>query len=181
MANNTDNAYYKSANSDVIALLIEKISDRKLRDWLLSSVEAMGFEDGLYMATDRGGMPWLSGGGCLMTRDFLRMGLLFSRRGRGIRDRIIGSEKFINETISNKGPKYMHLKDGKYVYYANQTMKSNNWIGHSGYGGQFLMINLETNVVAGFFSVLETDSATDEEYKTKMILMLEEVTSKKYS
>lgn len=181
VANNTDNAYYKSANSDVIALLIEKISDRKLRDWLLSSVEAMGFEDGLYMATDRGGMPWLSGGGCLMTRDFLRMGLLFSRRGRGIRDRIIGSEKFINETVSNKGPKYMHLKDGKYVYYANQTMKSNNWIGHSGYGGQFLMINLETNVVAGFFSVLETDSATDEEYKTKMILMLEEVTSKKYS
>ena len=116
-----------------------------------------------------------------MTRDFLRMGLLFSRRGRGIRDRVIGSKKFINETISNKGPKYMHLKDGKYVYYANQTMKSNNWIGHSGYGGQFLMINLETNVVAGFFSVLETDSATDEEYKTKMILMLEEVTSKKYS
>ena len=30
-------------------------------------------------------------------------------------------------------------------------MKSNNWIGHSGYGGQFLMINLETNVVASFF------------------------------
>ena len=45
----------------------------------------------------------------------------------------------------------------------------------------FLMINLETNVVASFFSVLETDSATDEDYKAKMILMLEEVTSKQYS
>jgi len=43
------------------------------------------------------------------------------------------------------------------------------------------MINLETNVVASFFSVLETDSATDEDYKAKMILMLEEVTSKQYS
>ena len=57
-------------------------------------------------------------------------------------------------------------------------MKSNNWIGHSGYGGRFLMINLETNVVAAFFSVLETKSATDETYKSKMILMLEEITSK---
>ena len=85
------------------------------------------------------------------------------------------------DTVSEKGPKYMHLKDEKYVYYANQTMKSNNWIGHSGYGGQFLMINLETNIVASFFSVLETDSATDEDYKAKMILMLEEVTSKQYS
>ena len=39
------------------------------------------------------------------------------------------------------------------------------------------MINLETNVVAAF-SVLETKSATDETYKSKMILMLEEITSK---
>ena len=126
-------------------------------------------------------MPCLSGGGCLVARDLLRMGLLFSRKGLGIRNRLAGSRKFIDDTVSEKGPKYMHLKDGKYVYYANQTMKSNNWIGHSGYGGQFLMINLETNVVASFFSVLETDSATDEDYKAKMILMLEEVTSKQYS
>lgn len=179
--NNSDKAFYKSANSDVIALLIEKLSGRELREWLLSSVEAMGLEDGLYMATDRGGMPWLSGGGCLIARDLLRMGLHFSRKGLGIRNRIAGSSKFIDDTVSEKGPKYMHLKDEKYVYYANQTMKSNNWIGHSGYGGQFLMINLETNVVASFFSVLETDSATDEDYKAKMILMLEEVTSKQYS
>ena len=179
--NNSDKAFYKSANSDVIALLIEKLSGRELREWLLSSVEAMGLEDGLYMATDRGGMPWLSGGGCLVARDLLRMGLHFSRKGLGIRNRLAGSRKFIDDTVSEKGPKYMHLKDEKYVYYANQTMKSNNWIGHSGYGGQFLMINLETNVVASFFSVLETDSATDEDYKAKMILMLEEVTSKQYS
>ena len=171
----------QSANSDVIALLIEKLSGIELREWLLSSVEAMGLEDGLYMATDRGGMPWLSGGGCLVARDLLRMGLHFSRKGLGIRNRLAGSRKFIDDTVSEKGPKYMHLKDEKYVYYANQTMKSNNWIGHSGYGGQFLMINLETNVVASFFSVLETDSATDEDYKAKMILMLEEVTSKQYS
>ena len=106
------------------------------------------------------------------------MGLLFSRRGKGIKNRCVGSKKFIESTLKADGPKYMRLLDKHFVFYANQTMKSNNWIGHSGYGGQFLMINLETNVVAAFFSVLETKSATDETYKSKMILMLEEITSK---
>ena len=56
-------------------------------------------------------------------------------------------------------------------------MKSDEWIGHSGYGGQFLMMNLKTKIVAGFFSVLETPSATDESYKTDMICMLDEIVS----
>ena len=59
-------------------MLVERVSGRELREWVLSVVEAVGFEDALYMATDRTGMPWLSGGGCLISRDFLRMGLLFS-------------------------------------------------------------------------------------------------------
>ena len=33
------------------------------------------------------------------------------------------------------GPKYMTLTNNSSVYYANQTMKSKDWIGHSGYGG----------------------------------------------
>tara|TARA_B100000700_G_C15055062_1_gene862342 strand:- start:4160 stop:5326 length:1167 start_codon:yes stop_codon:yes gene_type:complete len=178
LENGLDQALYKSANTDVIAMIIENITKISLRDHLIRIVEAAGFEDALYMATDRGGMPWLSGGGCLTTRDFLRMGLLFSRRGKGIKNRCVGSKKFIESTLKADGPKYMRLLDKHFVFYANQTMKSNNWIGHSGYGGQFLMINLETNVVAAFFSVLETKSATDETYKSKMILMLEEITSK---
>ena len=42
------------------------------------------------------------------------------------------------------------------------------------------MINLKTNVVAGFFSVLETPSATDENYKIDMIQILEEIVSRNY-
>ena len=180
LKNDSEFAFYKSANTDVLALLVEKVSGRKLRDWILSVVEATGFEDALYMATDTTGMPWLSGGGCLITRDFLRMGLLFSRKGLGVLNRSVGSSSFINETLNFPGPKYMELASNKFVYYANQTMKSNDWIGHSGYGGQFLMINLKTNLVAGFFSVLETPSATDENYKIDMISMLEEIVSKNY-
>ena len=42
------------------------------------------------------------------------------------------------------------------------------------------MINLKTRIVAGFFSVLETPSATDDNYKKDMICMLEEIVSANY-
>ena len=180
LINNSEYAFYKSANTDVVGLIIEKVSGRTLRDWVLSAVEATGFEDGLYIASDRYGMPWMSGGGCLITRDFLRMGLLFARKGMGVGNRKVGSSSFLNKTINNVGPKYMNLSKDKYLYYSNSTMVSGNMIGHSGYGGQFLATNFKTGNVAAFFSVLETKSATKESYKTDMINMLIDLVNKKY-
>ena len=180
LINNSEYAFYKSANTDVVGLIIEKVSGRTLRDWVLSAVEAAGFEDGLYIASDRYGMPWMSGGGCLITRDFLRMGLLFARKGMGVENRKVGSSSFLDKTIFNVGPKYMNLSKDKYLYYSNSTMVSGNMIGHSGYGGQFLATNFKTGNVAAFFSVLETKSATKESYKTDMINMLIDLVNKKY-
>ena len=53
LVNNSEFSLYKSANTDVLGLLVEKVSGKSLRDWLLSAVEAAGFEDALYMGTDR--------------------------------------------------------------------------------------------------------------------------------
>ena len=180
LINNSEYTFYKSANTDVVGLIIEKVSGRTLRDWVLSAVEAAGFEEGLYIASDRYGMPWMSGGGCLITRDFLRMGLLFARKGMGVGNRKVGSSSFLDKTIFNVGPKYMNLSKDKYLYYSNSTMVSGNMIGHSGYGGQFLATNFKTGNVAAFFSVLETKSATKDSYKTDMINMLIDVVNKKY-
>ena len=180
LENKSNLAFYKSANTDVIGLIVEKISGKSLRHWMLRAVEAAGFEDGLYIASDRYGMPWMSGGGCLITRDFLRMGLLFARKGKGVGNRKIGSSSFLNRTLNNVGPKYMNLSNNKYLYYSNSTMVSGNMIGHSGYGGQFLAVNLKTGNVAAFFSVLETKSATKESYKVDMIDMLIDIVNTKY-
>ncbi len=180
LKNKSNLAFYKSANTDVIGLIVEKISGKSLRHWMLRAVEAAGFEDGLYIASDRYGMPWMSGGGCLITRDFLRMGLLFARKGKGVGNRKIGSSSFLNRTLNNVGPKYMNLSNNKYLYYSNSTMVSGNMIGHSGYGGQFLAVNLKTGNVAAFFSVLETKSATKESYKVDMINMLIDLVNTKY-
>ena len=122
----------------------------------------------------------MSGGGSLITRDFLRMGLLFSRFGKGINGKNIGSKTFLSKTINSEGPKYIQLSKDKFVCYVNSLMKCGNWIGHSGYGGQFLGINLKTKVVAAFFSVLETKSATNEKYKKDMVNMIDQIISKDY-
>ena len=180
LVNNSEFSLYKSANTDVLGLLVEKVSGKSLRDWLLSAVEAAGFEDALYMGTDRYCMPWISGGGCLISRDFLRYGLLFSRKGQGVGNREVGSTLFIDQTLKNKGTKYMELKKDKFLYYSNSTMKSGNWIGHSGLGGQFLAVNLKTGIVAAYFSVIDTPSGTDEKYKADMINMLDEIVCENY-
>ena len=175
LSNKTEFSHYKSANTDVLGLLIEKVSKKKLKDWVLEVVEAAGFEDALYMGTDRFGMPWISGGACLISRDFLRYGLLFSRKGFGVGNRKVGSSKFFNQTLKNKGTKYMELSKNKFLYYSNSTMKLNDWIGHSGLGGQFLAINLKTGITASYFSVIDTPSGTDENYKKDMINMMDEI------
>ena len=180
LSNKTEFSHYKSANTDVLGLLIEKVSKKKLKDWVLEVVEAAGFEDALYMGTDRFGMPWISGGACLISRDFLRYGLLFSRKGFGVGNRKVGSSKFFNQTLKNKGTKYMELSKNKFLYYSNSTMKLNDWIGHSGLGGQFLAINLKTGITASYFSVIDTPSGTDENYKKDMINMMDEIVNYKF-
>jgi len=180
LTNSTEFSHYKSANTDVIGVLIEKVSGKKLNQWILDSVEAAGLEDALYMGTDRFGMPWISGGGCLISRDFLRFGLLFSRRGIGVGNRKVGSSKFFNQTLKNKGTKYMELAKDKFLYYSNSTMKLGDWIGHSGLGGQFLAINLKNGITASYFSVIDTPSGTDENYKRDMINMMDEVVNQKF-
>ena len=180
LTNLTVFSHYKSANTDVIGVLIEKVSGKKLNQWILDSVEAAGLEDALYMGTDRFGMPWISGGGCLISRDFLRFGLLFSRRGIGVGNRKVGSYEFFNQTLKNKGTKYMELAKDKFLYYSNSTMKLGDWIGHSGLGGQFLAINLKNGITASYFSVIDTPSGTDENYKRDMINMMDEIVNQKF-
>ncbi len=180
LKNETEYSHYKSANTDVLGIIIEKVSGKKLKDWLLEAVEAAGFEDAMYMGTDRDSVPWISGGGCLISRDFLRYGLLFSRNGFGVKNRKIGSKNFLDVTLNNKGTKYMKLSPSKYLYYSNSTMKCDDWIGHSGLGGQFLAINMKNGLVASYFSVIDTVSGTDEDYKREMINMLNEIVNKNF-
>ncbi len=173
ITNRTGAANYKSANTDVLGWIAETVSGRSIGDWLIEIVEAAGLEHALHMSTDREGFPIVDGGGCLTARDLARYGALFARRGEGVNGRRVGDANFIERSRTHPGPKMPPPKD--YYCYSNQTMTDGHWLGHGGYGGQFMLANLDTGVVAVFFSILENADAYDAEYLDRVTKMLADI------
>ncbi|MGB7322886.1 MAG: hypothetical protein WBC95_15855, partial [Albidovulum sp.] len=62
-----------------------------------------------------------------------------------------------------------------WLRYSNQAMTNGRWIGHAGYGGQFLMVDMTSGRVAAFLSVLENASGYDEDYMAHLIRALETI------
>ena len=97
-----------------------------------------------------------------------------------IRDSIVDDQHVRTKNLRAALAAVQDLSNDKYLYYSNSSMKCGDWIGHSGLGGQFLAINLKNGIVASYFSVIETDSGTDENYKRDMINMLDEIVNKNF-
>ena len=173
ITNRSGHPDYKSANTEIMAWIAESVSGRPLRDWLIDIAEAAGFEHAMYVSTDRTGMPLLDGGICLTLRDLTRYALLISRLGAGVAERQVGNPEFIRHSRDRASLEYPEPRNG--MYYSNQLFTNHRWIGHAGWGGQFMLVNLETGIVCCFFSVLENSGAHDVEYSAAMIKMLEHV------
>jgi CubicO group peptidase (beta-lactamase class C family) len=165
---------YKSANTDVIGEIAERVSGRPLRDMRIDIVEAAGLEGTYHIGTDRAGTPIINGGACLTARDLARYALLFVRGGRGVGGQQVGSPTFIETTRTRKGVPYAAPRD--WQRYSNHTVTDGQCLGHGGYGGQYMLANPDTGVVVVFFSVLENADAHDPAYSAEVIRMAEEVT-----
>ncbi|PDT33406.1 MULTISPECIES: serine hydrolase domain-containing protein [Sinorhizobium] len=163
---------YKSANTDVLAMIAEVVSGRPMRSYLADIADAAGIEGCLYTTTDREGFPTMDGGVCLTARDLARYGSLLVRRGKGIDDQRIGSASFIEGSLQAgipMSPPREHLR------YSNQTNTDGRWLGHGGYGGQYMIADLTSGVVGVFFSVLENAAAYDSNYYVPIIKMLGDI------
>ncbi len=167
--NPTGACLYKSANTDVLMLAAEARGGRPLRLWLADLADAAGFGAALHVGTDRAGMPVLSGGICLTARDLCRYGALFARRGRGTDGSAFGSAAFLDRTrvggVPMPAPR-AHLR------YSAFTNTDGVWVGHGGYGGQYLVANPDTGRVACFLSVLQDEDGYDAAYYPPVIAML---------
>jgi CubicO group peptidase (beta-lactamase class C family) len=172
--NRSGEPQYKSANTDVLGWIAERVSGRGLRDHFIDIVEAAGIEDSFHMSTDRAGVANLNGGICMTARDLARYGLIFARGGIGVHGETIGSGAFIEATRAGRGPRYPAPQDD--MYYCNQMRSNGRWIGHGGWGGQFLLIDPTTRVVVVFLSVLENEDASDWDYQVETIAMAEAIT-----
>jgi CubicO group peptidase (beta-lactamase class C family) len=170
--NTTGASLYKSANTDVLALVAEARGGRPLGLVLADLADAAGFEGMLHIGTDRTGFPIFSGGICLTARDLCRYGAIFARMGHGVGGQPFGSARFLSDTLTGgvtmPAPR-AHLR------YSNQTNTNGTWVGHGGYGGQYLVANPTTGRVACFFSVLQNDAGYDADYYLPIIAMLSDL------
>jgi CubicO group peptidase (beta-lactamase class C family) len=168
--NHSGKSLYKSANTEILGKIAEVVSGRSLRSFLIDIVEAAGVEHSLYISTDRSGTPCMNGGCSMTARDLARYGSLFVRRGAGVDGRHVGNTDFIEATL-NRGVPMPEPRDA--LKYSNQTNTNGRWLGHGGYGGQYMLADLESGVVGVFYSVLENRGASDPEYSAEIIHMLQ--------
>jgi CubicO group peptidase (beta-lactamase class C family) len=149
--------------------IAERVTERRLLDLLIPIVEAAGIEGIFHISTDVEGVPLVDGGVCLTARDLARYGLLFIRRGLGVNGNQVGSADFIEKTRHAEGTQMPPPRD--WLRYSNQTNTDGRWLGHGGYGGQYMLADLDSGVVVVFFSVLENRDAYEADYYTRIIKM----------
>ena len=168
-----DLTLYKSVNTDLCGWIAERASGRDLKRHLVDNVEGAGLEGCFHISLDCDFVPVLSGGGLMTARDMARYGLVFARKGLGVDGRPVGDADFIETTRGGRGTFLEGPRRG--LRYSNQTFTNGAWIGHGGYGGQFLMADPDREAAMAFFSVLETRHAEDDGYLPEIVAMGQEI------
>jgi CubicO group peptidase (beta-lactamase class C family) len=167
----TGYARYKSANTDVLTLIAAGFVD--LQSKIETIADAAGYEGAFHISLSPEHLPAFSGGGCLSARDLARFGLLFARKGCAVFGVPVGSADLLGTTMTHAGP-FLGPKRG-IIRYSNHLMTNGRWIGHAGYGGQFLMVDTRSGRVAAFLSVLENDSGYDDDYMASVIEVIQAI------
>ena len=157
-----DYADYKSANTDVLTRIVAAVSPKPLAQLIEDIVDAAGYEGAFHISRSSDGFPAFSGGGCLSARDLARFGLLFARAGSDISDTPFANTAFIAHSLSREAPKLTPPKG--WLRYSNHLMTDGRFVGHAGYGGQFLMVDTLSGTCCAFLSVLENEAGYDDAY-----------------
>jgi CubicO group peptidase (beta-lactamase class C family) len=170
--NRSGHTQYKDSNTEIAGWIAERVSGRPLRAYLADIVDAAGLEGTYYTTTDREGVPVIAGGATLTARDLARFGALFVRRGKGADGSQVGSASFIEKTLTGG---VTIAPPRSWLRYHNQCNTSGRWLGHGGYGGQYMLCDLTSGVVAAYYSVMEDRSGYVQPFFPPLIRMLESV------
>lgn len=155
-------AEYKSANTDVLTRIAATVSPKPLAKLVEEIADAVGYEGVFHISLSPEGYPAFSGGGCLSVRDLARLGLLFARGGCDLFGKPFANAAFTANSLSRPAPKLTPPKD--WLRYSNHLMTDGRFVGHAGYGGQFLMVDTKSGTSCAFLSVLENEAGYDDGY-----------------
>lgn len=164
---------YKSANTDVLTLICQALCPQSLYAEIEAIADAAGYEGAFHISLSPDLLPAFSGGGCLSVRDLARFGLLFARGGKDVFAAPFASQRFLQSSLSRTALPLAPPRD--WLRYSNHMMTDGRFLGHAGYGGQFLLVDTENNLSCAFLSVLENDAGYDDDYMSKVIGVLSDL------
>lgn len=173
LTNRSGQAVYKSANTDVLTLICARLCPGGLLREVEAIADAAGYAGAFHISLSTEGLPAFSGGGCLGARDLARFGLLMHRVATGAAPGGVGDAGFLRAALERPGLSLAPPRD--WVRYSNHLMTDGRFVGHAGYGGQFLMADLQTGVVCAYLSVLENPSGYDEAVMGSIISALKAI------
>jgi CubicO group peptidase (beta-lactamase class C family) len=166
-------AQYKSANTDVLTRILAKHSPKSLAKHIEEIADAIGYEGAFHISLSPDGYPAFSGGGCLSVRDLARFGLMFAREGLDIHGAEFANSVFMSKSLSRNAPSLSQPKE--WLRYSNHLMTDGRFVGHAGYGGQFLLVDTVTKTSCSFFSVLENEDGYDDTYMGEVATTLRDI------
>ena len=166
-------ADYKSANTDVLTRILAKCSPKSLAVHIEEIADAIGYEGAFHISLSPDGFPAFSGGVCLSARDLARFGLIFARNGLDIHGNHFANSSFLENSLSRNAPSLTEPK--KWLRYSNHLMTDGRFVGHAGYGGQFLLVDTLTKTSCSFLSVLENEDGYDETYMSEVATTLRKI------
>ena len=166
-------AQYKSANTDVLTRILAKHSPKSLAKHIEEIADAIGYEGAFHISLSPDGYPAFSGGGCLSVRDLARFGLMFAREGLDIHGAEFANSVFMSKSLSRNAPSLSQPKE--WLRYSNHLMTDGRFVGHAGYGGQFLLVDTVTKTSCSFLSVLENEDGYDDTYMGEVATTLRDI------
>lgn len=172
LTNRAGTINYCSSNTDLLTVICDSLVPGGLPRLIEGIADAAGFAQAFHISLSRDGLPAFSGGGCLSAQDLARFGLLLARIADGDGGGV-ASPEFLRDVLTG-ATKTLHPPRDR-VRYAGQMMTDGRWIGHAGYGGQFLMVDTRTGLSCAYLSVLENDAGYCVDYMNDTIAWLEEI------
>ncbi|MCY4364568.1 MAG: serine hydrolase [Gammaproteobacteria bacterium] len=148
---------YKTANTDIVAWICEQAARQTLRNSLLDLVEQAGMENAVYVSTDREGIPFLGGGLHMTLRDLARLGRLFCFDNENNASQLC----LVRQALASPaaGTRY---SDG--IFYRNFLETDGRFVGHLGYGGQYLYVEPAQAIVIAAFNAIDDEDGIDYEF-----------------
>lgn len=157
---------YCSANTDVLAWVLERVSGRRFSELLSTELwSRMGAEHDAFITVDGHGFSLASGGGCVTLRDLARFGRLLLDGGVGPTGEQVIPLAWVDEMLRGRDPGLdvtemaPVLADASYRNQFWHTGDEHGCAFGIGIFGQFVWVNPATDTVVAKLSTLDEADA----------------------